>query len=163
MSLGLTGGCSCGEVRYELLSEPMFVHCCYWYDCQRQSGNAFALDAIIEADRVRLISGHPEPNPVPTDSGRGHDIYRCPKCHVEVWSIYGKTTWQRFVKVGTLDDPLRIRPSVHIYTRSKAPWIALPSGAPTFEAGYDRRSVWPPDADARRKAAKEAWERAEAN
>ena len=152
MAEELTGGCSCGAVRYRLRSAPMFVHCCHCKDCQRQTGSAFVLNALIEADRAELISGAPEPVTMPTDSGRPHDIYRCPKCRIAVWSTYGGRPQIRFVRVGTLDDPSALSPDVHIYTRSKLPWVKLPDGVPAFEAYYDAKILWPAESLARRSA-----------
>jgi hypothetical protein len=149
----LTGGCSCGAVRYRLTSAPMFVHCCHCKDCQRQTGSAFVLNALIEADRVELQSEAPEAVTMPTDSGRPHDIYRCPKCRIAVWSTYGGRTQIRFARVGTLDEPSALPPDVHIYTRSKLPWVKLPEGAPAFEAYYDAKVLWPAESLARRAAA----------
>jgi hypothetical protein len=149
----LAGGCACGAVRYTLAAAPMIVHCCHCRDCQRQTGSAFVLNALIETDRIRLAAGMPQPVPLPTDSGRPHDIYRCPACRVALWSDYGRRPWLRFVRVGTLDDPAALAPDVHIYTRSKLPWIALPPGKPAFEVYYDLDAVWPPASLARRRAA----------
>jgi hypothetical protein len=149
----LTGGCSCGVVRYRLTSAPMFVHCCHCKDCQRQTGSAFVLNALIEADRVELQSGAPEAVTMPTESGRPHDIYRCPKCRIAVWSTYGGRTQIRFVRVGTLDEPSALQPDVHIYTRSKLPWVKLSDGVPAFEAYYDAKVLWPAESQARRAAA----------
>src|SRR5262245_58665711 len=129
----LEGGCSCGAVRYRMTSAPMFVHCCHCRDCQRQTGSAFVLNALIEATRVQLLSGQPARFEQPTDSGRPHGIYRCPTCGTAVWSEYGGRATIRFVRVGTLDDPRALAPDVHIYTRSKQPWVTLPEGVPAFE------------------------------
>lgn len=148
----LEGGCACGAVRYRLNSAPMFVHCCHCRDCQRQTGSAFVLNALIETDRITLLSGRPEPVPVPTDSGRPHLIHRCPDCRTAMWSDYGGRGVLRFVRVGTLDDPSALPPDVHIYTRSKLPWVALPTGVPAFEAYYDSKTVWPKASLDRRRA-----------
>jgi hypothetical protein len=148
----LEGGCACGAVRYRLEAAPMFVHCCHCRDCQRQTGAAFAVNALIEIDRVALVSGEPVPYGMPTDSGRPHRIYRCPACQTAVWSEYGGLAKLRFVRVGTLDDPAALPPTVHIYTRSKLPWVALPEGVPAFEAYYSSREVWPAESLARRAA-----------
>ena len=148
----LSGGCACGAVRYRLASAPMFVHCCHCLDCQRQTGSAFVLNALIETDRVNVLSGEPAAVAVPTDSGRPHRIFRCPACQVALWSEYGGRTQLRFVRVGTLDRPSALAPDVHIYVRTKVPWLHLPVDVPTFEAYYDARSVWPAEALARRKA-----------
>src|SRR5579872_7131390 len=104
------GGCSCGAVRYRLTSGPMFVHCCHCRDCQRQTGSAFVLNALMETDRVALLMGKPEPVAVPTDSGRPHEIYPCPTCQTAVWSDYGRRGVLLFVRVGTLDDPAALPP-----------------------------------------------------
>lgn len=146
------GRCACGSLRYSIESEPMFVHCCHCLDCQRQTGSAFVLNALIEAARVVLISGEPSPVRVPTDSGLPHEIYRCPACQTAVWSTYGGRTALRFVRVGTLDSPHALKPDVHIYTRSKVPWVKLPEGVPAFEAYYDSKSLWPAASLERRKA-----------
>ncbi|HXA70524.1 MAG TPA: GFA family protein [Stellaceae bacterium] len=152
MTRVLDGGCACGAVRYRLGSEPMFVHCCHCLDCQRQTGSAFVLNALIETDRVAVLSGAPAPVAVPTDSGRPHEIFRCPTCHTALWSDYGRRGVLRFVRMGTLDDPSALQPDVHIYTRSKLPWVALPAGVPAFEAYYDSAKLWPAASLARRRA-----------
>jgi hypothetical protein len=146
------GGCACGAVRYRLESAPMFVHCCHCRDCQRQTGSAFALNALIETDRVAVLAGEPQAVAVPTDSGRPHRIFRCAACQTALWSEYGGVAKLRFVRVGTLDDPAAIAPDVHIYTRSKVPWVALPAGIPAFESYYDAKKVWPAAGLERRRA-----------
>jgi len=148
----LAGGCACGAVRYRLGSAPMFVHCCHCRDCQRQTGSAFVLNALIEADRVEVQSGDPQPFAMPTDSGQPHHIFRCPACGTAVWSEYGGRKVLRFVRVGTLDDPTALTPDVHIYVRSKLPWVALPEGVPAFEAYYDSKKLWPAESLERRRA-----------
>ena len=126
----LEGGCACGAVRYRLVSAPMFVHCCHCRDCQRQTGSAFVLNALIESDRIVMLEGEPAAVAVPTDSGRPHRIFRCPACQTAVWSEYGGVAKLRFVRVGTLDDPAALSPDVHIYVRSKLPWVTLPEAMP---------------------------------
>ena len=82
------GGCACGGVRFRMLSAPLFVHCCHCRWCQRETGASFALNALIESDRVSVLSGEPEPTPTPSNSGKGQNIWRCPGCHVALWSNY---------------------------------------------------------------------------
>lgn len=146
------GGCACGALRYRLASAPMFVHCCHCRDCQRQTGSAFVLNALLESDRITLLRGAPEATPVPTDSGRPHDIYRCPACRTALWSDYGRRPALRFVRVGTLDDPSAFAPDVHIFTRSKLPWVVLPPGVRAFDVYYDLAEQWPAESLARRRA-----------
>jgi len=151
MTQTFDGGCACGAVRYRLASQPMFVNCCHCQDCQRQTGSAFVINAIIETDRIELLSGVPEPARVPTDSGRPHDIYRCADCRTALWSDYGHRPALRFVRVGTLDDPAALPPNAHIFTRSKLPWVGLPADAPAFEIYYDMKTLWPAESLERRR------------
>ena len=127
MARKFTGGCGCGSIRYQLLDKPMFVHCCHCDDCQRLTGSAFVLNAIIETQAVKVLRGKPVAVPVPRENGP-HDIYRCPKCQTALWSEYGRRPNLRFVRVGTLDKPGTLKPDVHIYTRWKANWLKLPKG-----------------------------------
>ena len=144
MSTPAEGGCACGAIRYQLNSEPMVVHCCHCLNCQRQTGSAFVINILIEADRMELLSGEPRRVDVPRDAGPAQQIFRCPTCQVAVYSDYGRPDI-RFVRAGTLDDPSRVTPDVHIYTRSKLPWITLPDSAPVYEVYYDRNEVWTPE------------------
>jgi hypothetical protein len=152
MSETLEGGCSCRAVRYRLTSAPMFVHCCHCLDCQRQTGSAFVLNALIETDRIAVLSGDPESVSMPTDSGRPHDIYRCRTCRIAVWSDYGRRPPLRFLRVGTLDNPHALRPDVHIFVRSKVPWVTLPKDVPAFDVYYDMATLWPAASLERRRA-----------
>jgi hypothetical protein len=120
----------------------MFVHCCHCLNCQRQTGSAFVINLLIEADQVELLAGDPQAVDVPRDDGSAQRIYRCPDCQVAVFSEYGRPE-VRFVRGGTLDDPKGITPDVHIYTRSKVGWIALPDDAPAFDDYYDSKQLWP--------------------
>jgi hypothetical protein len=152
MSVPREGGCACGAVRYRLTSEPLFTHCCHCLNCQRQTGSAFVINLLIEADRMELLGDAPQPVDVPRDDGSKQRILRCPTCQVAVFSEYGRPE-VRFVRGGTLDQPSGIAPDVHIYTRSKLSWIALPESVPAFEVYYDSKTLWPPASLDRLKAA----------
>ena len=143
MSDGREGGCACGAVRYRLTSEPLFIHCCHCLNCQRQTGSAFVINLLIEADRVELLAGDPRPVDAPRDDGSNQRIFRCPTCQVAVFSEYGRPE-VRFVRGGTLDDPAGIAPDVHIFARSKLDWVTLPDSVPVFEVYYDSKTLWPP-------------------
>jgi hypothetical protein len=144
--------CFCGAVQFTLTEKPMFVHCCHCTDCQTQTGGAFAINAIIEAEHVKLIRGKPKRVTMPTESGRPHDIYRCAKCDTALWSDYGRRKVMLFVRVSTLKRPHKIKPDVHIFTRSKVPWVRLPKAARAFKVYYSTTKEWPPKSLARRNA-----------
>jgi hypothetical protein len=150
----LSGSCFCGAVRYRLTRPPMFVHCCHCRDCQKQTGGAFAINALIERSCVVLDEGSQQPVHVSmrTDSGSPHDIYRCAACETAVWSDYGRRGVMLFLRVSTLDRARDIVPDVHIFARSKMPWVRLPPEAHVFEEYYDRHQEWPPESLARRRA-----------
>ena len=149
----LEGGCDCKRVRYRMRTKPLFVHCCHCRWCQRETGASFALNAMIESERVELLAGEPEMVLTPSASGKGQKIWRCPSCRIALWSNYGGGGDRvRFVRVGTLDDPDRFPPNVHIFTASKQPWVVLPAGTPAVEEYYDYKVLWPKESIERRQA-----------
>jgi hypothetical protein len=136
-----------------MITKPLFVHCCHCNWCQRETGTAFALNAMIEADRVQLLQGEIVVVDIPSSSGKGQRISRCSKCAIAVWSTYaGAGEAVRFVRVGTLDDPARLPPDIHIFTASKQPWLTLPAGVPAETEYYKASECWPPESLQRRTA-----------
>ena len=147
------GGCDCRAVRYRLGSRPMFVNCCHCRWCQRETGSAFAINAMIQADRVTLLAGPVELVDTPSESGKGQRIARCPRCRVAVWSHYaGAGDRVAFVRVGTLDEPDRMPPDIHIFTTTKQPWVVLPPGARAVPEYYKAAEEWPAASIDRRRA-----------
>jgi hypothetical protein len=138
------GGCSCGAVRYRLTTDPLFVHCCHCLNCQRQTGSGFVVNVLIEAERVEIVGEAPAAVDVPRDDGSAQEIFRCPDCQVAVYSRYGHPGVY-FIRAGTLDDPASVCPDVHIFARTKLPWVSLPEGVPSFQAYYDTDELWPAD------------------
>lgn len=143
VSFPLHGGCDCGKVRYAVTAAPLVVHCCHCRWCQRESGAAFALNAMLEASCVQNLGLQPELTWVPSQSGRGQQIARCAHCLIAVWSHYsGSGPVTTFLRVGTLDDPDALPPDVHIFVESKQPWVLLSPTVPVFARYYDRKLVW---------------------
>ncbi len=141
-----TGSCGCGQLTYQLSSPPMFVHCCHCRECQKQTGSAYVLNAIIETKRVTW-SGEATNHTLATPSGKGQKITRCAECGTAVFSEYlvrlGKL---RYVRVGTLDNPDLCPPDAQIFTSSKQSWVPLKSDIPSFENFYEFKEVWPKEA-----------------
>lgn len=147
------GGCDCKAVRYRMESGPLFVHCCHCRWCQRETGASFALNAMIEADRVTSLGVEPKLVHTPSDSGLGQLIARCPSCRVAIWSNYaGAGPFVKFVRVGTLDNPDILPPDIHIFTQSKQRWVVIPESMPSVPEYYEREKYWPSESLARRQA-----------
>ena len=148
----IQGGCGCKAVRYQLVTAPIIVHCCHCRWCQRETGASFALNAMIESDRVSVSGIAPQIVDTPSESGKGQQIARCPKCLIALWSHYsGAGPIVSFIRVGTLDNPDLFAPDIHIFTASKQPWVIIPEGAPAFSQYYDREVVWPKESLLRRQ------------
>lgn len=153
--LCIDGGCACGSVRYRMAVPPLFVHCCHCRWCQRETGSAFVINALIEAVRIDLLNGELEIVDTPSESGKGQKIHRCPKCKIAVWSNYaGSGDAIHFLRVGTLDDPEKVPPDIHIFTSSKQPWVALPADTPAVPEFYRWSDHWPAESIDRYKAAR---------
>ena len=147
------GHCTCGAVRYRMTQRPMFVHCCHCRWCQRETGSAFAINALIEADCVQVLQGEVEVVDTPSNSGKGQKISRCPRCRIALWSNYaGAGDAVRFVRVGTLVEPDRLPPDIHIFTSSKQPWVTLAADKPAVAEYYKATERWPAESLARRAA-----------
>lgn len=145
------GACCCGAVRFQLSRAPLFVHCCHCTYCQRESGSAFAVNALIETAAVQLLSGQTEATLLPSNSGKGHKVMRCGHCKTALWSHYiGAGEALAFVRVGGLNQPQRLAPDIHIYTESKLPWVLLPEGIPAVPQYYRASQLWPAASLARR-------------
>lgn len=148
------GGCTCGAVRYRLESPPLFIHCCHCTWCQRQTGSSYALNALIESDRLTVLQGNPEVVDTPSPSGKGQRIWRCPDCRIALWSHYaGFGDAVSFARVGTLDEAGRLSPDVHIFTSAKQPWVQIPDAHPAFEDFYKLKEQWPDESRARLRQA----------
>lgn len=148
-----SGGCACSAVRYRVTGRPMFVHCCHCRWCQRETGSAFAINALIETGRIDLIRGAPVTIETPSESGAGQNIVRCPDCRIALWSHYaGSGPAVAFLRVGTLDDPDAMPPDIHIFTASKQSWVVLPPETQSVPEYYDRDDYWPVESLARRRA-----------
>jgi len=146
------GGCTCGDIRYRMESDPLVVHCCHCHWCQRETGTSYALNALIESDRLTLLQGRPEAVLTPSNSGKGQTIWRCPDCRIALWSNYaGAGDKLCFVRVGTLDEADRLPPDIHIFTASKQPWVVIPDGQRFVERYYDRQKIWKKESLARVK------------
>lgn len=151
----LTGRCACGAVRFAMNGPPIIVHGCHCLGCQRRTGSAFAVNALIERDRITL-TGEAAPETVRTPSALpgGKPIHRCPRCRLAVWSghaLLGEAVV--LVPVGVLDKARHIAPDVHCFTATKHPWVVLPSDKPAFEGDYDPETVWSARALARLRTA----------
>ncbi|WKD49671.1 GFA family protein [Microbulbifer spongiae] len=148
----LQGGCTCGKIRYQIETRPLFTHCCHCTWCQRETGSAFVLNAMIEADRVTLLQGDPQCFVTPSNSGKGQKIWRCGSCHVALWSNYfGAGDKVYFIRVGTLDNPNTLPPDIHIFTSTKQDWVVIADGQLTVDKFYDRERCWPEESLLRRE------------
>ncbi|MFK8049608.1 MAG: GFA family protein [Halioglobus sp.] len=152
-----TGKCTCGEVEYELREAPMFVHCCHCTWCQRETGSAFAINALIESDKVVVVKGAAQSISIPSNSGIGQNISRCPSCKTALWSNYGAAKEAvSFLRVGTLNSPDAFPPDIHIFTSTKQKWVQLDSTIPVVAEYYQRSKYWPESSVVRYKHALQA-------
>jgi hypothetical protein len=154
---GHEGRCACRAVRYRFRSAPLIVHACHCTQCQRLSGGAFAVNALIETDRLEILAGEAAPVAVLGASGKPQTVFRCPACQTALWSHYpGGGPELAFVRVGTLDRPELLPPDIHIFTSTKLPWLELPKGARAVPEYYSSKEVWPAESLARRERLRSA-------
>ena len=142
--MSLQGGCACGAVRYNLAAAPLIVHACHCRDCQRITGSAFVINLWIEKRFVEAQGGELKSHRLEGGTGQPHEVFFCARCGTYLWSDYhGAPGASLFVRAGTLDNPDAVTPDVHIFTRSKLPWVILPKDARAFPTFYSIKEVWP--------------------
>lgn len=147
------GGCGCGQVRYRLRGEPIFVNNCHCRLCQQQTGSTSVVNVFTESENVDLLQGDLTEHTVTAGSGGPHVICRCAACGTAVWSVYPRLGRLGLgVRAGTLDDPGSVTPDAVIFTDSMMPWVALPAGIPAFAATYNPFELLPPGRVARLQA-----------
>ncbi|HKO92800.1 MAG TPA: GFA family protein [Polyangiaceae bacterium] len=139
----LDGGCQCGRIRFRLEVSPIITHCCHCKDCQKASGSAFCINAMIESEHLTVLTGIPQQ----FQGADSPEVARCADCGGVLWSHhphFGRAI--AFVGVGRLDQAERLAPEAHYFTRSKHPWVQLPPELPAFETlGFPQK----PEAEAR--------------
>ncbi|HUY28903.1 MAG TPA: GFA family protein [Candidatus Binataceae bacterium] len=151
--MALQGRCACGAARYQLTADPLIVHACHCRDCQRLTGSAFVINLWIEKRRLAADESALKSFRLEGGTGKPHDVFFCGECGTYLWSNYhGAPGDSRFVRAGTLDNPEAVKPDIHIFTRSKLPWIILPNDVPAFAAFYKLKDVWRPESQQRLNA-----------
>ncbi len=133
MRLPQTGGCQCDMLRYEITQAPHLIYTCHCTDCQHMTSSAFSMAIIVADAAFRFTKGEPRPVQRTADSGRVTTRLVCPECGSWITGVPRPGSAYRNVKAGTLDDTSWLRPTAHLWTRSKQPWIALPEGDRRFE------------------------------
>jgi len=131
MRLPQTGGCQCGAIRYEISEEPTLVYTCHCTDCQRLTSSAFSVGIVVSNKAFRLMGVEPRQLQRTADSGRINTRLVCPECGS--WICGAPRDGVMRVRAGTLDDTSWLRPTRHIWTSRKQPWITFPEGDDVFE------------------------------
>jgi hypothetical protein len=131
MKFPQTGGCQCRAIRYEISAAPQLVYTCHCTDCQRLTSSAFSLGMVLSEKAFQLSGVEPRRLQRTADSGRVNTWLVCPECGS--WVCGTPRDGVVRVRAGTLDDTSWLRPTRHVWTRSKQNWIALPEGDQVFE------------------------------
>lgn len=144
------GGCGCGQVRYRVTGEPIFVNNCHCRQCQQQTGGTSVVNAFYEDERLEILDGNLTEHVVTAGSGGPHTICQCDNCGVALWSYYPRLGRLGVgIRVGTMDEKDSLTPVAAIFVSEKMPWVTLPEGLPHFDKTYDYRELLDADKIAR--------------
>jgi hypothetical protein len=138
----LTGGCVCGAVRYTWTPSIKFKsYACHCTDCQKRSGSSFSLQQLaLEADFA--VEGDMIEGGFTQPSGARALLFACPKCHSRIYGANDTRPGVLIIRAGTFDHNKSISPDVHVWVRSKQPWIALPPEAKVMDTQPDTADGW---------------------
>ena len=136
--MGKEGGCSCGALRYLIHQKPLFTQVCHCKRCQKMTGTAFVMTAIIEKDNFKCYSGVPSPRHVIRGaSGAIYDTFGCNDCGSTIFiQNHGSSDGLIYFPVGTLDCSNIVEPGAHIHVEAKQAWVVIPKNIPQFEQTY---------------------------
>jgi hypothetical protein len=144
ISFPQSGGCLCGAVRYEITGPPVTVYACHCTECQRHSGSAFAMAAVIPKEHFRITIGSPKMFARQTSPTKTMECCFCSKCGTRLYHVPGGASYpNRNIKPGTLDDPSWLMPTTHFWTRSAQHWVDIPDDATQYETQPEALS-WVP-------------------
>lgn len=129
--MGQTGGCLCGQIRYELNADPLMCVTCHCKNCQRQAGSALSIIIGVPENSLR-IEGTVKTYNDTGDSGATVRRQFCENCGSPVFTRVESPPGVMFIKAGTLDDTSALQPTFHCYTKSKQDWLEL-GDLPGFE------------------------------
>ena len=126
-----TGGCLCGEVRYEITAAAGPSRICWCRDCQRISSNGTVND-IFPSDSIK-ISGEPGKHEKTADSGNTVTRRFCANCGTQLFSDSSGRPGLTVVRVGTLDEPSVVKPTTNIWVASAPSWACIDPSLERFE------------------------------
>jgi len=135
----IKGGCLCGGVRFEI-DEARLLTYCHCSNCRKLSGAHVASYVHVDADKFRLVAGEDLIQTFQSAPGSFRNF-----CRVCSSTVPGKAAYLTTVSVpaGLLDDDPGVRPKLHVFVRSKVPWIEIDDGLPQHETwvpGYGPRT-----------------------
>jgi len=131
--MSFTGGCRCGATRYELAVDSLTaIYCCHCTDCQRWAGSAFSEQAVVPEGAIHA-TGPVVEFTIRNESGALSHQRACGTCHNRLWNTNSARPGIAVVRAGTLDHNRSIEPRLHIWVKSKQPWVTIADGVPCFE------------------------------
>jgi hypothetical protein len=150
-SLPMTGGCSCGAIRYEITSFPLLLYTCNCTNCQTASGSAFALNMPVLAKDFHIRQGGPKGWHHLSPSGAEVTSWFCGDCGARIYGSRKSRPDSMNLRAGTLDDTGWLVPAGHIFMTSAQPWVLPAAHAECHEVSPDDfrplaekwRAMWP--------------------
>ena len=127
-----TGGCQCGNVRYEISDEPLALYACHCLECRKQSASAFGISFIARRADLKLTQGIPISWVRAADSGNHVRCWFCPDCGSRLWHDFEPPAATVSIKGGSLDQAVDFAKAVHIWTSRKLPGFEIPAGAEQY-------------------------------
>ena len=138
----LTGGCMCGQVKYQITEKPLFTQACHCKDCKVLTGSSYVVNSSI-LENTLIVEGEVSSAELKAGSGASCKTYFCAKCGTYVYADYDSAVKRLTVRTKTLDSPEKFPPQVHIFTKDKDPWLNLSEDTVCFKEMYDPKKIWP--------------------
>jgi hypothetical protein len=132
MSMEVTGGCLCRQVRYRITAPPIITRVCWCRLCQYLGAGSSTVNVCFPSNAI-TIEGEMRDYSNIADSGNVMHRRFCPNCGTALFSEAAVRPHLIFVRAGTLDDPEVAKPSATIWTSQAPTWACFDSTLPQME------------------------------
>lgn len=124
----LNGGCQCGAIRYEVIGEPIMAAICHCSMCRRAHAAPFVAWAMFEQSQVKFIKAQPKTYNSSVEGKRGF----CSECGTQISFTADFLPGLIDITIGSLDDPDRIKPTLHYWDSKCLSWVQFADNLPRY-------------------------------
>jgi len=123
-----TGHCLCGNIRFQVEGDPIWIAHCHCQSCRRNTGSAVATFVGYTPEQVRYETDNRQFYESSPGVRRGF----CGKCGTPMTYEADKFPDELHLYISTLDDPALFIPQYHVFHAERIPWFEVDDELPRY-------------------------------